>query len=362
LVPVLLLLLICCEVLLNAALDNLVLGGFLLLPVLLSWQLCSFFLPRKDRPPHTTSHLIAGNALVFVWLCSLGLLAGEIWFRFVSDTTQVTDSTKSSKRWFQRHWKPNALGFRDSIDYSPFRVSGKRRTSFIGDSFTAGHGVEVQERFANRYRARRPEQEVHVLAEIGLDTGGELTLLDDLLDQGYQLDQVVLCYYLNDIADLSSTAHDALEVYRSQPNFLCQHSYFLNTLYWRFTLAHDPYAQDYFDAIVRSYEDSTWEKQKQRLAALHRLVRDARGRLAVVTFPFLNYGPNYRGRVAHERLATFWKEQGVPHLDLLPVFEPYPARDLIVNPFDAHPNAKAHALAADAITEFLDQLAPSKGP
>jgi hypothetical protein len=361
-VPVLLLLLICCEVLLNAALDNLVLGGFLLLPVLLSWVSWFFFLRRKDQPASTWSRLVFGNVLVFVWLCSLGLLAGEIWFRFFVDTTQVTNSTKISARWFEHHWKRNIGGFRDTIDYDLQRVPGQRRVSFVGDSFTAGHGVEVEERFANLYRASRPEQEVHVLAEAGWETGDELNVLKRLADMRYQFDQVVLCYYLNDTCDLSLAAYEAFALYRNRPGPLFEHSYFLNTLYWRFTLAHDPYAQEFFTAILSTYEGPIWEKQKQRLLEFQRLVRDQGGQLAVVTFPFLNYGPDYKGLIVHQQLAAFWKEQGVPHLDLLPVFEPYPARDLVVNPYDAHPNAKAHALAADAITEFLDSLPPSKGP
>ena len=62
----------------------------------------------------------------------------------------------------------------------------------------------------------------------------------------------------------------------------------------------------------------------------------------------------------HQRLDDFWHSIDVPRLDLLPVFAPYPARKLVVNAHDAHPNELAHALAAEAIARFLEQRLNSK--
>jgi hypothetical protein len=98
------------------------------------------------------------------------------------------------------------------------------------------------------------------------------------------------------------------------------------------------------------------------LQSIRDTVRAAGGRLAVVTFPFMDYGPGYKALSVHKRLGEFWKEQQVPHLDLLPVFGPFPAREMIVNRYDPHPNARAHAVAAEAIDKFLDQLDWTRGP
>lgn len=343
--------------------DDLILAGFILLPLLLARALYYFFVQRRAHQRGKAVWIVVGNGLVFFFLCSLALLGGEIYYRFFYDTTQVTDVTKTSKSWFKRHWKENSWGLRDDEEYSHRRVPGQRRVSFIGDSFTAGHGVEVEERFANLYRARRPDLEVHVLAGRGADTGHELNLLGELLGRGYQFDLVVLCYFLNDTADLLPEMNEVFRKHRLNPTSLLQHSYFLNTLYWRLTLLNDPYVKDYYNVLIRSYQGTTWETQQKRLVVMRDLIRDNGGRLAVVTWPFLNFGPEgYKARPVHEQLDAFWKELGVPHLDLLPFLEPYPARELIVNPYDSHPNPRAHAIAADAITVFLDQLlAQSKG-
>lgn len=54
------------------------------------------------------------------------------------------------------------------------------------------------------------------------------------------------------------------------------------------------------------------------------------------------------------RIDLLWKELNVPHLDLLPVFEPYSPDTVVVSPYDAHPNEFAHELAEAAILKFLD--------
>jgi hypothetical protein len=47
------------------------------------------------------------------------------------------------------------------------------------------------------------------------------------------------------------------------------------------------------------------------------------------------------------------RREGIPCLDLLPVLEPHASEKLTVNIFDAHPNERAHELAADAIADRL---------
>ena len=80
----------------------------------------------------------------------------------------------------------------------------------------------------------------------------------------------------------------------------------------------------------------------------------------VTTFPFLNsLGPQYRFQAAHDRLDQYWKAQGVPHLDLLSVYANSRPADVMVNRFDAHPNERAHAMAAAAIATELDTALPA---
>src|SRR5208283_1336343 len=101
--------------------------------------------------------LVLGNLLVLVFLLSFLPPAGEIYYRFIYDTTDAIDFTKVSNRWFQRYWHLNPSGCRDNADYFLKIQPGQRRITFVGDSFAAGHGIKnVEDRFSNRLRQAHP--------------------------------------------------------------------------------------------------------------------------------------------------------------------------------------------------------------
>ncbi|MCH7989124.1 MAG: SGNH/GDSL hydrolase family protein [Planctomycetes bacterium] len=300
-----------------------------------------------------------GNALVLVFVCSLALLSGETYFRFFKDTTDSFGLTKSTARWFERHFQNNSSGFRDSTVYTTIIPTGKKhRVTFIGDSFTAGHGIpNVEDRFANVIRRENPSWDVHVIAQCGWDTGHQLANVMDM-SSDYQTDLVVLVYCLNDIADIVPEWQRILErVYSSpQPGFFFEHSYFLNTLFYRWKAAGIPDVSNYYQFVRDNYQGPVWDLQKQRLTYLRDMVHSRGGQFLVVTFPFLHaLGPDYEYRTIHQRLDEFWNELDVPHLDLLSVYKSNHPHEVTVNAHDAHPNERAHKMAAQAIAVFLEK-------
>ncbi|MSU59283.1 MAG: SGNH/GDSL hydrolase family protein [Pedosphaera sp.] len=346
--------------------ENLALGLFLVSPVVCAGGLVFLRRRLRARPgPTGWPMLLLGNALVLLCLLSAGTLAGEIFFRFIYDTTDSLGNTKVCERWAQRYFQANRAGCRDNIEYSSPLKPGVRRFSFLGDSFTTGHGVKnVEDRFANRFRRAHPQWEVHALAQPGFETGDETAFLSLCLQNRYQLDQVVLVYCLNDISDLVpewTTARDKIYAEQDGQNWLVNSSYFCNFIYHRWKAVRNPWIKNYFQFVRQTATGPVWEQQKERLKALKQEVESNGGHLVVVTFPFLHaVGPDYEFQPLHDSLNQFWREQKVPHLDLLPIYKNTPARKLTVNSFDAHPNEYAHALAADAIGKFLqEQLAVS---
>jgi lysophospholipase L1-like esterase len=337
--------------------------------IILAWPVASgglfcIFFKRFKTVGATPAPLrvLVGNALALIFFASAAFFLAECYHRFLQDTTDSFGYTKSSQRWFKRHFKTNNAAARDNIDYEKRIALSRRRITFIGDSFTAGHGVkDVEDRFGNLIRRAFPEVEVHVLAQTAMETGGELAAIRDLAGIGYQFDQVVLVYCLNDISDLlpewaATLARVRLEC--SHPGWLVKNSYFANTLYYHYMAKRDPAVTNYFSCVRTAHEGAAWREQRERLIQLRRAVEAAGGHLSVVTFPFLHaLGPNYEFHAAHEVLGQFWREQGVPHLDLLPAFQGIPAKELVVNSRDAHPNEYAHQLAAEAIARFLKQIA-----
>ena len=302
--------------------------------------------------------LLLGNGLMLLFFLSLLLLAGEVYFRFVYDTTDSLGYTKVCERWVQRHWHVNTAGCRDDVEYSTTIAPRKRRITFIGDSFAAGHGIKnVQDRFENLLRTAHPEWEIHVLANVGLDTGAEQILLNRAIAKGYQLDEVVLVYCLNDVGDLmpeESQAYEQIFANLDSGGWFVRHSYFVNLLYHRYKARQIPMLRNYFPFVRAAYSGPRWDLQKQRLKAFHDAVEAHGGRLAVMTFPFLQaLGPRYEYQFVHDELDQFWLGLQVPHLDLLSVYKGLQPGQLTVNPYDAHPNEYANRLAAEALNNFL---------
>ena len=342
--------------------ENTVLTIFIVAAVVMTVVAGLFFVRFRQhrRANRRALRLIAGNLVILLLLGSFAVLGGEIYYRFLYDTTDSFGLTKTTQRWFGRHFHFNESGFRDSLTgYSAALVPGRRRVTFIGDSFTAGHGIrDVEERFANLFRAMRPDLDVHVFAHCGWETGQELEAIETAGRRGYEMDLVVLVYCLNDVTDISPGWREAAgRIFDSAPpGYLFEHSYLFNTIYHRWQKAHVPEVARYFEFVRRDYEGPVWERQKHRLESLRGMVRARGGKLLVVTFPFLHaLGTDYQFIETHERIDRFWRELNVPYLDLLDTYRGGSPDELTVNPFDAHPNERAHRMAAEAISAFLDE-------
>lgn len=309
----------------------------------------------------------AGNfifsGLLAIFLLSTALFGFEIYFRYFYDQTDSYGVLKTTDAWFKRHYHNNQMGVRDNVEYPVKKQPGRPRIVFLGDSFTAGHGVkDVENRFANLIRKTRPDWEVHAIAANGFDTGEEIRVLGEAFQQGYEADAVVLVYCLNDISDIIPPWQESLDrVYEdfSKTNILIQNSFALNYFYYRLKRYSSPELRDYYSFVREAYDGEVWEEQKKRLGLFRDVLAYRGTKLFAVIFPFLQeLGPDYSYHKVHEKLAAFWKEQQVPSLDLLPVYETYPSKQLVVNRFDAHPNEFAHELAAKRIDEFLKKEIP----
>lgn len=337
-------------------------AGFVLLPIAVG--LCGLHFARnqsrRSRPAGWPA-LLAGNALLLAFLVSSLFLAFETYYRFVCDRTDAMANTLVSEAWKARHYHLNSSGFRDNLDYSNALTPGRRRVTFVGDSCTAGYGVKnVEDRFVNRIRRRHPDWEVHAVAKLGLDTSTEVETMHNLtVSNGYRLDQVVLVYHMNDIGELMPgwvEGYKKMMAAGFRKNWLFQNSYVVNLFYQRWQLQESAYMQKYFDEVEGAYAGPLWNGETLGLLAFRNMTRIRGGRLLVVTFPYMDAGLRYKS--AHEKLDQYWKDNGVPHLDLLATFSNYPPARLVVNAHDAHPNEFAHALAAEAIDEFLRREIP----
>lgn len=300
--------------------------------------------------------VLAFNCILTGALLAALFLCGEIYYRFIYDDTDSNALSLTTLKWSDRHWRVNNWGARDNVDYAPKR-DGRRRITFVGDSFTAGYGVKnIEDCFPQIIRREHPEWDVQVFARPGWDTQGHIDVLRMAAERGYELDVVVLMYNLNDVDDIMpgwSMDLSAAMTNSFRGGWLCQNSYLVNTLYHKSALRRHPAMAGYFDRLESAYGGETWDEQQGRLEALKCWVDVSRARLCVITFPLFNKsGDVARFNWIPNRLAGFWYSIGVPHQTLWFPFR-FPGKDLVVSHHDYHPNELAHAHVAIALEAFL---------
>jgi len=298
-----------------------------------------------------------GNLLVLVALLACVFLTAETYYRFFYDTTDGPDLSRASQAWFHRHYRSNEAGFRDNIEYATVPKEGKRRVSFLGDSFSAGHGIsDVNDRFANLVRRQlAPHEEVHCLAINGLDTAHQRDLLEDLFGVGYRTDLVVLVYCANDLSDLIPDLPEQGARIKARVESIgwLRNSYAIDMWHSRWVMSHDPDAIRYFPDLAAAYDGPLWEQQVERVRALREVCRRNNTEFALVIFPFMLAAEADEFAPVYDKVATLCLTEGIPSLDLRPALDAHADETLMVSKHDAHPNERAHAIAAEAITAWL---------
>lgn len=352
-----------------------------------TWCFFRFF-PRKRRP---RLGLVLGNLLVFACLLDGAALAGETYIRFLCFETDPFGMTLPARRWFAVFGKLNAEGFRDA-EWSRAQDDGTYRIAFVGDSFAYGWGVDRREdRFsdlveaglngggamgagaggraaegratqdaaerrttqnAERRETQRQATEVFNVAKPGWNTGDQTAFLRSFIDD-YAIDEVVLCYVLNDIEDLLPVSEGFDPKVPPPPSlfFNPAGSFLLDYLHYRLAAPRSETVTSYHDWLAAGYvEESLWARQRERLAELSALCQSKDVKLRAVVFPFLAWGARHFNQDdILAKVTEFFGACGVPVVNLEPVWGAAQADELTVNGYDPHPNERAHKLAAEAI-------------
>jgi hypothetical protein len=323
----------------------------------------------KDRP----RRLRAAHVLLSLWMLLATLTALELYFAVIYDESDSFNMTNVSQKWFRRHVQPfqrqlvldpaKRLGmtYRDDREFPTRIPPGRRHIVFTGDSFTFGHGVpDVADRFSNRVRAALEDQPpgryvVSNLSDAGTDLHWVEELASSLLQYGYEVDTLVYVLCLNDIEPFHSRHSTYADLGTHAPAFfLFRHTYFFNLAYFRFKQFTLPGVRNYYSFVREFYAGPAWERMRAKLESVAAMCQRQGVEFRVVVFPFLhNLGPDYPFGDAHARIVSACRAAEIPVLDLAPALGPHVDEGLTVNLFDAHPNERAHALAAEAIQKWL---------
>jgi hypothetical protein len=329
-------------------------------------------LKRRARRRRRQQSLRMMNLFLAVWAFAAGMTAIECYYALWFDATDSFNLSNVSQKWLAKYDRRNAHGFRDTRPFSCELPAGKKRIVFLGDSFTFGYGVKnAADRFSDRVGAALNAGEPGTwetanLALPGLETHDMVNRLRSVIvEPECRADVVVYTLCLNDILSYhggDQEEYDRLNSFKPE-FFLFRDTYFFNLLYIRIQMLRHAELHGYYSTLQQHYDGPAWERMQRSLDELRELCAAGSIDLRVAIFPFLhNLGPDYPSAAAHEKLAAYFKSQGIPVLDLRPVLEPHIAEGLTVSRFDAHPNERAHELAAEAMMKNLLSKLPTNPP
>ena len=285
----------------------------------------------------------------------------EMW-KYARDVKQIAENPQighehrpgSQARLMGVDVKINSKGLRDrEIPYE--RTAATPRILMLGDSFTEGWGVAVEQTFSKRIERLYGAQGVAAEA-INAGVGNFNTTMEKswFLDEGYKYrpDIVVLNFAHNDAEPVSP---------HTQPGVwlrACEACVFLAG---RFdVLSRDvslrPDWKDYYLGLYGDGDAAGWRAAKAGIAELADYCRSHRIRLLIVNFPELHELKPYPLQRITDLVRQAAAENGADFLDLLPALADRDPQSLWVSPTDPHPNGLANELIANAIFRELQTV------
>ena len=259
------------------------------------------------------------------------------------------------------------------------------RILFLGDSFTYGSGVE-NDRLVFPALATQRLQELKAPGSgrrfeffnggiPGSLTKRWLLLFGESADL-FDPQMVVVVFFLRDgTRNLGSRKRisdirEAMGRLRRE-SVLVDHSRLLRFLSEK--RIQQEVSRDYLESMRKAYrgdasDTEEWRNAQSNLLALRDAARERGSDFVLVIFPVL-YGlkGEYPLDTVMAEIEQFAQANEISYLSLLPAFEGEDEVDLWISPTDQHPNEKGHAIAAEAMADFLaakiagatGELAPS---
>ena len=245
---------------------------------------------------------------------------------------------------------------------------GEFRVSVVGDSFTFGPKLQVDDTFPSRLERllslNEDSGKVRVInyGTPGYATHHEVPLLKRAAEAGS--DVVLLQITLNDLQ--SQPLKKLPKEFGGACGAGCD-SGFLGMIvsHWhtlRFVLDRiqnaksvDHYIQYHLNLFTN---EENWHRFVVSVHDAKRSADEHHAAFGAVIFPLFDFpiDAHYPFAPIHEKLLAFFNEEKIPVLDLRAAFEGLaPARLQLIPGKDSHPNEIAHRIAAESIYEWLGE-------
>lgn len=300
-----------------------------------------------------------GEAMLLVFGLVLAALAMEGGAR-MAERARLEKDGYAPVRGRRSREPMNAEGYRD-IEHSVEKPAGVRRALFVGDSFTYGVGVLLDDTYPKREeralsQARGEPWESIIMAMPGIDSEQEAVIAEN---EGlkYSPDVVILGYVLNDAEDPGSAEErrakewTQAEAEKRSPAFW-RRSALLRLIAERIRATRENRAR--IENHLALYWDGApgFQGVKRSIERMARVCRERGIPFVVAIFPlFANpLDEGYPFTSVHDKMAALCRAAGVTFVDLLPYYRGMDWRLLVVEGArDEHPSELAHRIAAQAL-------------
>ncbi len=241
---------------------------------------------------------------------------------------------------------------------------GQKRIVMLGDSFTFGLGVNVEDNYPQNLerllREKFPSENFQVLnfGVSGYDTRDEAAELARKVE-AFSPDLVVIGYCLN---DPETSPIQPLKSYFHPPSWW-QYSNLLSLLVitkekLEIMLRSD---NDYIRYLYQS--PAKWNSTLQSFEEMGNWSRQNQVPILLVILPHLtrpgiDWPDHYRYRDLDQKVASAATRAGFQVLDLYPPFSRFPAQMLVISTKDPHYNPFGNRLAAEFIFNHLLENSP----
>lgn len=299
---------------------------------------------RKSRSKSEWVQRIAAAAIILwllYWMAEMVMSFVPISHRF--------NGTLGSKVWHDYYWHVNSGGFRErAIQRDP----SKRFLAFLGDSFTAGHGIKNPDnRFSEILAAKLPNWEVYNYGVPGATLCDQQDIMKLDIPSG---SRIIYAWFPNDIDCHCQTAENPIPVaipYQDLPSplrFWVRRSYLLNFIYWRFP--HPSELGDYNDWLKDCYgQPKVFSDHLTTFQRMDELAKSTGTEWEVLLLPYME--DLHASDFAVEPVLKGLQDLGIKVHDPRPVLERIPAKERVVNGHDAHASKVVHK----ALGEWLLQ-------
>ncbi len=249
----------------------------------------------------------------------------------------------------------NEAGFR-----GPLPPQGAPTVVVVGDSFTFGEGVEVEDTFVARTQhalaARRPAPPALVNTGVsGYGSAQEAARLPEWLAQ-FRPRAVVVVVTPNDPLEPWESPYPderVTEQSGERPRGLALWHLARSALRAR---DEERQAIEWYHDLYFGTRRDRWLAAREHIAEMIATARRERIPIGIVFFPILLRLDERPMEPIAREIGAVAAQGGAPFLDLTDVLSQDAARALRVHPTDLHPNARAHERAAEALVPFVESL------